>query len=85
MAQRYLFPSPGVVKAVEGAERFTNHSDFAYLEIRAKPGDRIGPVDSHPARAGVVTTMGETREATVALAEEVMEGILIATDMNMIG
>ncbi|MEA3643814.1 MAG: hypothetical protein VBE63_28390 [Lamprobacter sp.] len=84
MAQRYLLPSPGVVTAIEGAERFADHPDLAYLEIRAKLGDRIGPVDSHPARAGVVITTGETREVAMALAEYVVERILIATDANMI-
>lgn len=77
VAQRYFFPQPGVVTAVEGAEAFADHPDVAYLELRVKPGDCIGPVDSHPARAGVVITTGETREGAVALAEKVATGISI--------
>lgn len=79
VAQRYFFPEPGVVTAVQGAERFTEHPNVAYLELRVEPGDRIGPVDSHPARAGVVITTGETREAAVALAEEVVGLVAIST------
>ncbi len=82
VAQRYLFPSPGVVRSVEVGERFADHPDVAYLEIRAKPGDRIGPVDSHPARAGVVITTGDTREAAVALAEKVVDSVVIETSGN---
>ena len=77
VAQRYFFPEPGVVTAVEGSDAFADHPDVAYLELRVKPGDRIGPVDSHPARAGVVITTGETREGAIALAEKVAAGISI--------
>ena len=77
VAQRYLFPSPGVVKAIEGAELFANHPNVAYLEIRAKTGDRIGPVDSHPARAGVVITTGETEDSAVSMAKDVINSIKV--------
>lgn len=39
--------------------------------------ERIGPVDSHPARAGVVITTGETREAAISLSEKVAAVISI--------
>ena len=80
VAQRYLFPSLGVVRAVEGADRFADHPDVAYLEIRMKAGDRIGPVDSHPARAGVVITTGESVEAAVLLAENVVDSIQFSVE-----
>lgn len=77
VAQRYFFPQPGVVTAINGAEAFAEHPDVAYLELRVKPGDRIGPVDSHPARAGVVITTGKTRESAIALAAKVATEISI--------
>lgn len=80
VAQRYLFPSPGVVRAVEGADRFAGHPDVAYLEIRTKPSDRIGPVDSHPARAGVVITTGETVESPVLMAKNIVYGIQVLVE-----
>lgn len=36
-------------------------------------------LDSHPARAGVVITTRETREAALALAAGVVESVFIAT------
>ena len=80
VAQRYLFPSPGVVRAVEGADRFADHPDVAYLEIRAKGGDLIGPVDSHPARAGVVITTGERVESAVSMVKNVINGIQVLVE-----
>ena len=80
VAQRYLFPPPGIVKAVEGADQFADHPNVAYLEIRTKVGDQIGPVDSHPARAGVVITTGETAELATLLAEDVINRIQIVVE-----
>jgi biotin carboxylase len=80
VAQRYLFPSPGVVTSVQGLDRLAGQPEVAYLEVRVKPGDYIGPVDSHPARAGVVITTGETCEAAVDLAEHVVNNVLINTE-----
>ena len=79
VAQRYFFASQGVVKSIEGVDRFAKHPEVAYLEVRIKPGDRIGPVDSHPARAGVVITTGDTREAAISLAVEVANSIKFVT------
>lgn len=80
VAQRYFFPPPGIVKAVEAADQFADHPNVAYLEIRAKVGDQIGPVNSHPARAGVVITTGETVELATSLAEDVIHGIQIVVE-----
>lgn len=79
VAQRYFFPEPGVVTAVEGAETFADHPDVIYLELRVNPGDHIGPVDSHPARAGVVITTGVTSKAAIELANRVVDCIRIIT------
>ena len=77
VAQRYFFPEPGKVTAVTGSDIFADDPDVAYLELRVKPGDRVGPVDSHPARAGVVITTGDTREAAISLAAKVVSEISI--------
>jgi biotin carboxylase len=79
VAQRYWFPEPGIVLAIEGADAFKDHPDVAYLELRVQPGDRVGPIDSHPARAGVVITTGETTQAAVELANHVVNCIRIIT------
>lgn len=79
VAQRYWFPEPGIVQAIEGADAFQDHPDVAYLELRVQPGDRVGPIDSHPARAGVVITTGATTQAAVELANRVVGSIRIIT------
>lgn len=79
VAQRYWFPEPGIVQAIEGADAFKDHPDVAYLELRVQPGDRVGPIDSHPARAGVVITTGDTTQAVVELANHVVSSIRIIT------
>ena len=80
VAQRYLFPSPGVVRFIEGTDRFADHPDVAHLEIRAKPCDRIGLIDSHPARAGLVITTGQTGESAISIAESVINGIKVVVE-----
>ena len=80
VAQRYFFPPSGIVKAVEDADQVADHPNVAYLEIRTKVGDQIGPVDSHPARAGVVITTSETVELATSLAEDVINRIQIVVE-----
>ncbi len=79
VAQRYWFPEPGIVQTIEGADAFDDHPDVAYLELRVQVGDLVGPIDSHPARAGVVITTGETTQAAVELANHVVSSIRIIT------
>lgn len=77
VAQRYFFPEPGIVVTIGDNETLRSHKDVAYFELRAEVDSSISPIDSHPARAGVVITTGKTREAAVALAEEVVTSIKI--------
>ena len=79
VAQRYFFPAPGTIRRVSGIERFSQHPDVRHLEIRVSAGDTIGPMDSHPARAGVVMTTGQTRAAAIDLAKEVVQSVKIET------
>jgi biotin carboxylase len=79
VAQGYWFPRPGIVQQIEGAEQFRDYPDVAYLELRVSPGDQVGPIDSHPARAGVVITTRDTDAAALALVEEVVKTIKITT------
>lgn len=80
VAQRYMFSRPGVVAHVDGEKSFADHPDVAFLEIRVKPGDYIGPVDSHKARVGVVITTGDTVDAAVSLARQVVDSIVITVE-----
>jgi biotin carboxylase len=79
VAQRYLFPPPGTVVAVRGVERVAAREGVALVEVRVRPGDRVGPITSHPRRAGVVIAVGDTREEAVRRAVEAAAGIEIVT------
>jgi biotin carboxylase len=76
VAQRYIFPEPGLVERVEVPDL---RPGVEMLEIRVKPGDVIGPIVGHPSRAGVVIGTGNTREEAVALAEQVVRSVAVET------
>ena len=80
VAQRYFFPSPGVVSSIKNVERFHSHPDVELLEIRVDIGDEVSEIHNHPGRAGVVITKGKDAKAAVDLAEAVVAGIEIRTE-----
>jgi biotin carboxylase len=79
VSQRYLFPSPGVVTAVNGIEAARAMPDIRYLEVRVRPGDVIEPTTSHPARPGLVMAVAETREKAGRAALAAVNAIEIQT------
>lgn len=79
VAQRFIFPEPGVVTAVEGAQEVAAWPGIALCEMRVALGDRIGAVDSHPARAGLVIATGTDREEAAALACRAVAAIRVET------
>ena len=79
VCQRYLFPDPGRVEAVENAEEVARRPGIALCEIRVGAGDVIPQVESHPARAGVVIAVGESREEAQARAARAVQDIVIRT------
>lgn len=79
VAQRYFFPKPGRVTSISDISNFLCQPDIPLCEIRVNQGDIIGPIDSHPARAGVVITTGETRDQAIERAMQVVNAIKIET------
>ena len=77
VAQRDLFPAPGVVSSVAVPDPVP--AGVEMLEVRVGVGDSVAPVTGHPSRGGVVITAAESREEAVGLAEEVVAGVRIAT------
>jgi biotin carboxylase len=75
VAQRFFFPRSGVVSRVSIPDRFEGDQRIEMLEIYRKPGDHIGPVVSHPSRAGVVITAGSSLGEVVGLAQDVAENV----------
>lgn len=79
LCQRYLFPSPGRVVEIEGVEEVSSRAGIEICEIRVTLGDFIGPIDSHPARAGVILASGESAQEAKERALRAVQGIRIAT------
>ena len=79
VAQRWLFPPPGRVVAISGADAVAARPEVELCELRVAVGDTVPPVTSHPARAGVVITTGDTREQAVAAAQSAVGAITIVT------
>jgi len=79
VSQRYLFPAPGRVVAISGVEEVRQHPAIPFCEIRVAVGDIVGPVDSHPARAGVLIAVADTRQEAQRLATAAVQNITIKT------
>jgi len=61
VAQRYLFPEPGRVARISGVEEVSKRSGIALCETRVAVGEIIAPVDSNPARAGVIVATTDSK------------------------
>src|SRR6185295_1543071 len=79
VSQRYLFPTPGRVTRVEGVEQVAARPGIELCEVRVSAGDIVKPMDSHPARAGVVIASGDSREKAMDSAISAVNDIVIET------
>jgi biotin carboxylase len=79
VVQRYLFPEPGRVASIAGVEEVSRRPEIAFCEVRIAAGDVVGPINSHPARAGVVIAIGNTREEALTNAVDAINTIKIET------
>lgn len=77
--QRYVFPKPGMVRAIHGVEEARRISGIAELVITARPGDVIPPAgDKRPSGAMVLAT-GTSREMALKAANDALGLIRIET------
>jgi biotin carboxylase len=79
VAQRWLFPDPGRVCRVTGADAVAARPEIALCEVRVRAGDLIRPVSDHTSRAGVVIATGATREHAVERAQHGVTAIDVHT------
>lgn len=80
VAQRYLFPSPGRIKAIKGVETARTMPGVIELILSANVGDCIGnPTDSN-ASAGMVLTTGEDRQQALDRVLSAIATIEIETE-----
>jgi len=79
ISQRYLFPAPGRILAIDGARRVNGLPGVVFFALRSKVGDVIGPIDCHPARSGVVIATGSDRQTACANAQRAIAAVGIST------
>jgi biotin carboxylase len=79
ISQRYLFPAPGRVVGLSGAQEVAERPGVVFCQVRLKVGDLVGPVNSHPARAGLVMAMGESRREATERTRAAIDAIEIET------
>ncbi|MFQ5638783.1 MAG: ATP-grasp domain-containing protein [bacterium] len=80
VCQRYLFPKPGRVARISGVDSVARRAEIAFCQITVSENAIVGPIDNHPARAGVVIATGNTRQAARKAAEAAITDIHIETD-----
>lgn len=77
--QRYVFPKPGTVRAIQGEEEARRVSGIAELVVTARAGDVIPPAgDKRPSGAMVLAT-GKSRDAALQAANDALSLIRIET------
>ncbi len=82
VAIRYLFPSPGKITAIRGADNVKDNPWVHRLEVFPHLGDCIEHVTDHTKRAGFVIATGTDREEAVSRAQKVIDSIQIVTEAS---
>src|SRR5581483_1157532 len=79
VVQRFVFPPPGTVVAIQGQDEAARGDGVALLEVRVRPGDRIRPMTRHVRRAGLVIAVGDTRDEALRRATAAAARVRIVT------
>ena len=79
MIQRYAFPKAGRVVSVEGIEDAKKISGVAEVIVTAKPGDIIPAAGDKRPSAAMVLTVGRSRDAALAAANDALACLKIVT------
>jgi biotin carboxylase len=77
VVQRYMFPDPGRVVRVAGAEEARAIAGVEEVVITAKPGDIIPPAGDKRPSAAMVLATGASRDAALAAANDALSHIRI--------
>jgi biotin carboxylase len=79
VCQRYLFPRPGRVLRIAGEDDVRRQPGVVFSQVRVRPGSVVGPMNCHPARAGMVIVVGASRDEAMQRARTAVETIEIDT------
>ena len=77
--QRYVFPKPGTVRAIDGAEEARRIAGVAELVVTARPGDVIPPAGDKRPSGAMVLASGKCRELALKAANDALALIRIET------
>ena len=77
--QRYAFPKAGCVVAIEGAEAARKIAGVAEVIVTVKPGDIIPDAGDKRPSGAMVLTVGQTRDAALAAANDALACLKIVT------
>ena len=69
MVQRYFFPDPSIVMAVDGVKNLDNRPFVTYLVLQVLLGGRISPADRNLAWPGVKTIMEDIQMLKAAMEQ----------------
>jgi len=79
VCSRFWFPEEGIIKEIGDYKKYKSIKNVEYIDIFVKEGEKIGPINSHPSRAGVVITSGNNREDAIKLANKIISEVQIKT------
>jgi biotin carboxylase len=80
VAQRYLFPKPGRIVAIHGADDVAAREGIEHVQLNAAPGDRVRPITDHSERPGLVIASGSSRDEATRRAKRAVSDIQVETE-----
>lgn len=80
VANRYFFPEPGRLVAVEGLDEVRGEEWLEKLELWYRPGDVVPPGRSHAHRFGVFVVVGPDRATVQERVDHVYRTVRIRTE-----
>jgi biotin carboxylase len=70
---RVLHGGPGRVESISGIEKLSEREEVIAVEVSAKPGEVVGPLQNNWDRLGLVAVAGPDSDAAVRLCEDLID------------
>ncbi|MBI5643154.1 MAG: ATP-grasp domain-containing protein [Deltaproteobacteria bacterium] len=81
VCQRFIFPEPGTITRVEVPE--IKDENLMMMRVYVKEGDKVVKMTSHPCRAGMAITSGDTREEAQKTMARALSKIIVEVSPAM--
>lgn len=79
VVQRYVFPMPGRIAAIDGVDEAARIKGVEEIVVSAHPGDIVPEATSSAARAAMVLATGRTKAEALVAAERAVSAIRVIT------